>query len=99
MSQKTYDNRRILQAIDIESLRAIAAPLKIAVLQRSKWHFQLSHPDGWLINLYPTTGTVYIDAKRPQPPVFELRQGWTMTDAVGAITDAVDRENCKRLVT
>lgn len=70
--------------------------LGITLRRCSNLHYQFSHSDGWLINAYPTTGTLYVDPKRPKPPLSNLPKHWTIASLTELLLDAVDRELCRK---
>ncbi len=64
----------------------------LTLIRRSPSHYQISSPDGWMVNLYPTTGRIWEDRGRliPGPPL-DLPCGWTLMDAVRVAAERVGK--------
>jgi len=75
--------RRGQAAIDWTKAFIAAKDSGMTLKQHSDQHYQLSHPDGWLLNIYPGNRRLYHDKNR-KGPFLQVPLEWTLLDVVNA---------------
>ncbi len=56
----------------------------------TEWHYQFIHKSGWLINVYPTTGTIHPDtSRRVLPPRISIPRKWTLLQLAALLRDSM----------
>lgn len=69
-----------------DEAKAMAESNGMALIRHSKTHFQLRR-ERWIINLYPTTGTIYHDRNKPGPSIV-VSKNWTLLEVVQHVVNA-----------
>lgn len=73
---------------DFPAAEEIACMHGMNLVRRSDHHYQLSHVNGWLQNIYPGNQRLYWDRNKPKPPFLQLPDEWGLVDVVKAAVEA-----------
>ena len=76
--------RRDQAAIDWTKAFIAAKDSGMTLKRCTDQHYQLSHPHGWLLNIYPGNRRLYHDKNRAKGPFLNVPHDWTLPDVVNA---------------
>lgn len=81
------ETRRRQAREDFPAAYRLAAAHGLTLLIHTHAHYQLIHPDGWVLNIYPGNQRLNHDANRKGPFV-RVKGEWTLISVVEAVIEA-----------
>ena len=88
-SAEKREARRNLAASQFPELADYAGDHGIALLAHTESHYQMRHPDGWILNVYPGNRRLYWDPNK-KGLFLKLPENWTLRDVVIAAVERTD---------
>lgn len=86
--------RRLDATQQFDRARQLAANHMMTLLRHDESHYQLRHPTGWILNIYPGNRRLYHDANN-RGPYIKTDSNWTLIGVVQAAIEAMQSEVSK----
>src|ERR1017187_5067721 len=86
--QAESEGRRRTATEQFPAARQLAANHGMALVRHDDANYQLRHPAGWILSIYPGKRRLYHDANRPGPYI-RAGSDWTLVSVVEAAATAM----------